>query len=86
MLGGASTKKGDKENKGDELKIGIRTWTIDEFGKMDSVATDTCSYQFQNDNFTEGRTGHYNTLGNMGSPRMSRIFTDRPERFAFFMF
>lgn len=86
MLGGASTKKGDKENKGDELKIGIRTWTIDEFGKMDSVATDTCSYQFQNDNFTEGRTGHYNTLGNMGSPRMSRIFTDRPERFAFFIF
>ena len=36
------------------------------------------SYQFQNANLTEGITGRYNMLGNMGSPRISRLFMARP--------
>ena len=84
---GIGAKNGsDDEKEEDKTKIGLRTWTANRFNDMDSVAVDSFSHHFQNENFTEGKTGRYNTLGNMGSPRMSRIFTDRPERFGYFIF
>ncbi len=53
-------------------------WRISEdLGQEQRVAVDTVALNFQNDNFTEGMTGHYNMLGNLGSPRLSRIFSDR---------
>ncbi len=53
-------------------------WTIsEELGNIISVPPDTIHLQFQNRNFTEGVNGHYNYLGNLGSPRLSRIFFDR---------
>ena len=41
------------------------------------VATDTAIYNFQNLHFTDGLNGEYSHLGNMGSPRISRIFFNR---------
>jgi hypothetical protein len=41
------------------------------------VDTDTAVYNFQNLHFTDGMNGEYNHLGNMGSPRQSRIFFNR---------
>ena len=41
------------------------------------VETDTAIYNFQNLHFTDGMNGEYNYLGNMGSPRQSRIFFNR---------
>ena len=41
------------------------------------VATDTAVYNFQNLHFTDGLNGEYSHLGNMGSPRISRIFFNR---------
>ena len=53
-------------------------WRISEdLGQEQRIAVDTVALNFQNDNFTEGMTGHYNMLGNLGSPRLSRIFSDR---------
>ena len=41
------------------------------------VETDTAIFNFQNLHFTDGLNGEYNYLGNMGSPRQSRIFFNR---------
>ena len=41
------------------------------------INTDTAVFNFQNLHFTEGLNGEYNYLGNMGSPRQSRIFFNR---------
>lgn len=66
----------EKEN----VPIGIYAWKIEErFGTVIPSAPDTFPTGFQNDAFTEGRTGRYNSLGNLGSPRMSRVFYDRWE-------
>lgn len=46
-------------------------------GNIIPVDTDTTIYNFQNRHFTDGLNGEYNHLGNMGSPRLSRIFFNR---------
>ena len=65
---------------------GLRVWTVDErFGSMTAAVPDTATHLFMNSIFTSGTRGEYNTLGNLGSPRSSRIFIDRPlaEQFIF---
>ena len=53
-------------------------WRINnQLGNRTIIPADTAYHHFQNSNLTEGLTGHYNYLANMGSPRMSRIFFDR---------
>lgn len=53
-------------------------WRIqNQLGDRILVPADTTYHHFQNQNLTEGTTGHYNYLANMGSPRMSRIFFER---------
>lgn len=56
----------------------LYTWHLDEtLGTVLKMPVDTANYNFQNINLTEGMTGHYNYLGNMGAPRLSRIFFER---------
>lgn len=73
----------DKEKKGEaraKAKRGIRVWTInDASGLSDSVAVDTTSHAYQNTAFTTGTKGFYNSLGNLGSPRKSKLYSLRPE-------
>lgn len=53
-------------------------WHISsELGNIIPTPADTAFLQFQNTNLTEGINGHYNYLGNMGAPRLSRIFFER---------
>lgn len=55
-------------------------WRVSEnLGNINRIPADTAYHHFQNTNLTEGITGHYNYLGNLGSPRLSRIFFDRRE-------
>lgn len=57
----------------------IHQWHIDELtGDVLPVNADTLPHLFQNWHMTEGMHGEYNFLGNMGSPRLSRLFFDRP--------
>lgn len=49
-------------------------------GNIIPIATDTTTLNFQNLHFTDGMNGEYNYLGNMGSPRQSRIFFNRPDK------
>ena len=43
------------------------------------IPADTASLNFQSTNLVEGMFGHYNYLGNLGSPRLSRLFFEREE-------
>lgn len=57
---------------------GMHMWTIDgNFGDMTPQVPDTAQHLVMNTIFTEGLYGEYNTTGNLGSPRLSRIATDR---------
>ena len=62
------------------LPIGIQQWKIDErFGNVTEIPVDTIEHMFQNTNMNDGMKGHYNHLGNLGSPRLNRVFFDRKE-------
>lgn len=65
-------------NDASTVPISLYSWTIDErLGTVSNVPVDTLQYMFQNSNDTGGSTGHYNYLGNLGSPRLSHIFFER---------
>ena len=71
--------------KGKAVPNDIWAWTLDEkYGNMTSTYVDTLQHLFMNSDLPEGKEGHYNTLGNVGSPRMSRIFMERPQVSTFF--
>lgn len=56
----------------------VRAWKINpRFGEILPADVDTLHLNFQNTNETYGMNGEYNMLGNMGSPRLSRIFINR---------
>jgi hypothetical protein len=62
------------------IPIGLFSWKIDpRFGDTTPVPVDTLTHAFQNSNDTGGMEGHYNYLGNLGSPRLSRLFFERHE-------
>lgn len=75
------------DNLEDSTKIDIQSlppklymWTMGKtLGEQNIIPVDTVSLNFQNTNMSEGMTGHYNHLGNLGSPRISRIFFDRED-------
>jgi len=54
-------------------------WRVDELlGNSTKIPVDTLELNYQNTyHLTEGETGHYNHLGNLGSPRLSHVFRDR---------
>lgn len=61
-----------------EIPKGIKVWTVDErFGDTKAAGVDTLQHMYMNTTFTEGLRGEYNTLGNMGTARLNRIFIDR---------
>ena len=55
-------------------------WNVsEELGTVLPVQVDTLFHHFQNTNLVEGVKGHYNYLGNLGAPRLSRLFFERPQ-------
>ena len=53
-------------------------WQLSEnLGERTIVPVDSAALNFQNSNLVEGMTGHYNYLGNLGTPRISRLFFER---------
>lgn len=61
-----------------EVPKGMKVWTLSEhFGDRLEATADTSMHLFMNKVFTTGLYGEYNTTGNLGSPRISRIVTDR---------
>ena len=72
------TNRKDTLKNEKEIPEGIKVWTIDSrFGDRKDAVPDTLSHMFMNTVFTTGLRGEYNTTGNLGAPRINRIFTDR---------
>lgn len=72
------TNRKDSLKNEKEIPEGIKVWTIDHrFGDRKAAVPDTLSHMFMNTVFTTGLRGEYNTTGNLGAPRINRIFTDR---------
>ena len=74
-------KKNQKDSTKVELDVPkeIRQWHVNEkTGEVMPVNADTLQHMFQNWHLTEGVNGEYNFLGNMGTPRQTRIFFNRP--------
>ncbi len=81
-MGRDSVETGSKE-----IPKGIRMWTVDKlFGDITRQPVDTVTHLFQNTVFTSGIYGDYNTLGNLGTPRINRIFADRDDDNSSFLF
>lgn len=72
------TNRKDTLKNEKEIPEGIKVWTIDSrFGDRKAAVPDTLSHMFMNTVFTTGLRGEYNTTGNLGAPRINRVFTDR---------
>ena len=73
-----SDQSGRKKEK--IVPVDIHSWTIDPtFGRIRPAAIDTSMQRFHQFSSAEGINGHFNTLSNLGSPRINRIYLERPE-------
>ncbi len=62
------------------VPVDLKQWTIDSrFGNITPVEVDTLWSYFQNRHLNDGINGSYSHIGNLGSPRLSRIFFQREE-------
>ena len=67
-------------NDASTIPVSLNSWIVDErFGYIIPVPVDTLQFGFQGINDTGGPTGHYTFLGNIGSPRFSHVFFERPD-------
>lgn len=85
-----STGQGGRRNSADslgtdkEIPIGLHVWTVDRrFGDIKAATPDTLPHMFMNTIFTTGLRGEYNSTGNLGAPRINRVFIDRPQTESF---
>ena len=80
MLDNSNPRKVNPDSLGSDKEIpkGIKAWTVDKrFGDIVHSTPDTLSHMFMNSIFTTGLRGEFNTTGNLGAPRINRIFIDR---------
>lgn len=65
-----------------DVPRGLYVWHIEpQFADILPAVPDTLPHRFQNTAFTEGPTGSYNTTGNLGAPRISRLFHENNRAF-----
>lgn len=78
-----TSQRGGQSSRNDTAQVsprGLKTWTIDErFGTVTATAPDTMPHLFQNVNLTDGVKGTYSHTGNIGSPRVSRIYNGQQD-------
>lgn len=74
----------DNKKKMKNIPAEVKSWTIDQYGNRNEIEVDTLRHLYQNNEHSEGANGSYNTLGNLGSPRLSRIYMNRRQDTNFF--
>lgn len=73
-------KHNNDTTRNKEIPKGIYTWTLDrKFGDRIFVEPDTISHLFMNTTFNSAMYGEYNHTGSNYTPRLSRLFINRPE-------
>ncbi len=76
---GSSESRRDSTVEDRKTPKEVLAWRVScTLGEVVPTEPDTVIHLFQNVHFTDGLNGEYNYLGNMGSPRQSRIFFHRP--------
>ncbi len=71
--------RNDSLGSNKEIPRGVHVWTVDPlFGDRTPAVMDTLSHMYQNTTFTTGMRGEYTTTGNLGAPRVNRLFFERP--------
>ena len=74
----------DEEKENIKVPVDVKVWTVDgKYGNILPAIVDTLHHQYQNNNLSEGMNGHFNHLGNLGSPRINRIFYERQDEHQF---
>lgn len=70
-----------------QIPKGVTVWTVDKrFGDRTVQLLDTITHLYPNSIFTSGTYGDYNFTGNLGSPRINRIFLNRSSNDGEFLF
>ena len=70
-----------------QIPKGVRMWSVDKrFGDITRQQLDTITHLYPNSVFTSGIYGEYNTTGNLGAPRINRIFINRKTEDGDFLF
>ena len=73
-----SSRQTDSLGTDKQIPTGVKVWTVDErFGDRTPAQLDTVPHMFMNSIFTTGLRGEYNTTGNLGTPRINRVFVDQ---------
>lgn len=76
----AEADSADSKKKAKFVPTSVRAWTIDEtYGNMTPTFVDTLHHAYQNNSLSEGMIGEYNTLSNLGSPRINRLYMERSD-------
>ena len=71
--------------KNKEVPKGVWAWTVDRtLGDIKPHELDTMPHLYQNSIYATGLYGDYNTIGSNFTPRLSRIFIDRPRGSEFY--
>lgn len=74
----AQNTAGKDSTHNKQIPRGLTVWTVDDItGERTPAVPDTTSYMRMNHVLATGLYGEYNTIGNNGSPRLSRIFANR---------
>ena len=73
-------KHNNDTTRNKEIPKGLYTWTVDRtFGDITLTEPDTVPHLFMNTTFNNGMYGEYNHTGSNYTPRLSRIFINRPD-------
>ena len=73
-------KHNNDTTRNKEIPKGLYTWTLDrKFGDRIFVEPDTIPHLFMKTTFNSGMYGEYNHTGSNYTPRLSRVFINRPE-------
>lgn len=89
MTPGDSLLEQEKEDgkKKKNVPVDIWAWNIDPtYGNITAVPVDTTNHMMHNKNLSEGTNGHFEHLGNLGSPRLNRVFMERKDFDSDFIF
>lgn len=75
----------EEEIDASTIPVELHMWRVDPLlGTRISTPVDTLHHHFQNSNLPDGFNGEYNHLGNLGSPRQSRVFFHQKESSQYF--
>lgn len=70
----------EEEDKHKLVPVDVKAWNIDPtYGNRTDTYVDTITALYPSRTLNEGANGHFNHLGNLGTPRLNRVYMERKE-------